>query len=129
MPVTQLHVLVPGDGGTVDVDVRMPVQDACQHDRADALLEHAHLQRAHPVDHLEGLVRVQEGALDVVDVPEERLVPAVGPLAPVGPGSLGDEHALVARNHHARRRGARPDQVLRVGVDHEVGALERILPP
>ncbi len=98
-------------------------EPAREDERVDALLQHAHLQRLHAAEHLEGLVRVEESALHVIDVPEERAVPAGV--------ALGDEHVGVAPDDDAGGRVAVADEILRVAVDDEirprggVGLLQR----
>ena len=76
----------PRNAGAVDIDARMPAEHIGENQGVDGFGEKAKRQRSHAIQDLERLVGVQEGALHVIDVPKQRLVPVPLTFLAIGRG-------------------------------------------
>ena len=107
----------------MDRNVRMGIQKVDQNLGVDALGQHPHFQRAQALEHFEGGIGVQERSLDVVHVPEHRVVP----VDAADRFAFREKHLLIAADHHTGDDRSRARQVFRVTVNDEIGPFHRVL--
>src|SRR5260370_104325 len=115
--------------------VENPGTSASTHERAAAIrcasrscassstTAHRMVAGGDALQYVERRVGGGERAFDVVDVPEQALLPR----PPPGGLALGDEHVLVASDHVSGDCRSRSGQVLGIAVNDEVRALLRIV--